>query len=76
MSVWIFLLYPLQFGFRPGHSVDMALISTHELVTKPVDENKYSIGIFPDLAFDTVDRNIIAKELKKIYCKRATSPKV
>lgn len=60
----IFVLYPLQFGFRPGHPVDMALINTHELVSKPVDENKYSIGIFPDLAFDT------GKRIEKKYIVR------
>jgi len=53
----ISVLYPLHFGFRTGHSMDMALINMHELITEAIDGNRYSIGIFLDLAkaFDTVD---------------------
>src|SRR6218665_2197167 len=52
------LLYPRQYGFRPGHSTDMALLNIHDLITEAIDTSKFSIGIFLDLAnaFDTVDQ--------------------
>ena len=57
------ILYPNQFGFRPGHSVDLALINIQELITTAIDTNKFSVGIFLDLAkaFDTVDHKILLK---------------
>lgn len=37
------ILYGLQFGVRTGHSPDMALVNMNELVTRVIDENKYSM---------------------------------
>ena len=58
-------LYPNHFGFRPGHSVDLALINIQELITTAIDTNKFSVGIFLDLAkaCDTVDHKILLKKL-------------
>jgi len=44
----------------------MALINMHELITKAIDGNRYSVCIFLDLAkaFHTVDYSIL---IKKIY---------
>jgi len=43
----------------------MALINMHELITEAIDGNRYSIGIFLDLAkaFDTIDHSILIKKL-------------
>src|SRR5688572_5355178 len=60
------VLYPLQHGFRPGHSTDMSLINMQDLISQAIDTNKYSIGIFLDLAkaFDTVDHKILLDKLE------------
>lgn len=43
----IAILYPRQFGFRPGHSVDFALVSIQELITKTIDANFLSVSSAP-----------------------------
>ena len=60
------LLYPLQHGFRSGHSTVMSLIDIHNKITEAIDSKKLSIGIFLDLskAFDTVDHEILLKKLE------------
>ena len=60
------LLYPGQFGFRSGHSTDMALVNIQDLITEAIDTNKHSAGVFLDLAkaFDTVNRQIQIKKLQ------------
>ncbi len=61
----ISILYPMQYGFRQNHSVDMALVNIQDLITEAIDANKYSIGVFLDLAkaFDTVDHSILLKKM-------------
>ena len=60
------VLYPSQYGFRTGHTTDMALINIQDLITKAIDTSTFSIGIFLDLAkaFDTVDHRILLKKLE------------
>jgi len=60
------LLYPLQHGFQPGHSTFMSLLDIQDRITKAMDSNEFSIGIFLDLAkaFDTVDHGILLAKLK------------
>lgn len=60
------LLYPGQFGFRSGHSTDMALVNIQDLITEAIDTNKHSVGVFLDLAkaFDTVNHQILIKKLQ------------
>jgi len=70
----ISVLYPLQFGFRTGHSTtDMTLINMHELITEAIDGNRYSVGIFLDLAkaFDTIDHSILIKKIICLWYKRS-----
>jgi len=59
----IAILYSHQFGFRPGYSIDIALINVQDLITEAIDTKKFAIGIFLDLAkaFDTVDHKILLK---------------
>jgi hypothetical protein len=60
------ILYPLQHGFRSGHSTAMSLIDIHNKITEAIDSKKFSIGIFLDLskAFDTVDHEILLHKLE------------
>ena len=54
-----------QFGFRKGHSTSMALIHLHTKIAESIDQNKFSIGIFLDLAkaFDTVNHAVLLRKL-------------
>ena len=55
-----------QFGFRKGHSTSMALIHLHTKIAESIDQNKFSIGIFLDLAkaFDTVNHAVLLRKLE------------
>ena len=58
-------IYNLQFGFRPGHSTNHALLSLTEEIRNALDNNLFACGIFIDLrkAFDTVDHDILLQKL-------------
>ena len=57
--------YLFQFGFRLNFSTNNALMSIAENIQTQLDDGKYSAGVFIDLkkAFDTVDHNILLKNL-------------
>jgi len=59
------LIHPSQHGFQPGHSTFMTLLDMEEKITKAIDNNESSVGIFIDLAkaFDTVDHSILLKKM-------------
>ena len=59
-------LYEYQFGFRPAHSTQHAIITRVDGITKSLENGNIAVAILLDLkkAFDTVDHNIY---LKKIY---------
>jgi len=42
-------IYSHQFGFRPKHSTNHALVNITENIRKSLDENKFACGIFVDL---------------------------
>ena len=57
-------IYNLQFGFRPIHSTNHALISITEQIKTSLDKNKFACGVFLDFqkAFDTVNhKNLLSK---------------
>ena len=58
--------YDYQFGFRPKHSTQQAIITLFDNITKSLDNGNIAISIFIDLkkAFDTVDHRIL---LRKLY---------
>jgi hypothetical protein len=60
------LLYPLQHGFQTGHSTSMSLLDMQDKISKAIDNNEFSIGIFLDLAkaFDTVNHTILLEKLQ------------
>ena len=60
------ILYDYQFGFRPKHSTQQAIITLFDNITKSLDNGNIAISIFIDLkkAFDTVNHRIL---LRKLY---------
>ena len=60
------ILTDRQYGFRRKSSTNHAIIELVDKITKAIEKNEFTVGIFLDLskAFDTVNHNIL---LKKLY---------
>ena len=60
------LLYSYQFGFRRGHSPDLALICLVDRISNALENGEYVLGLFLDFskAFDTVNPDILFTKLE------------
>ena len=60
------LFYNDQFGFRPGHSTDLASVRFVDTLVQQMDNFNIPISILIDLskAFDTLDHNIMLSKLR------------
>ena len=56
-----------QFGFRPNHSPELALLHATELPNSLCEEKKVSLGVYVDLstAFDCIEHEILVYKLKR-----------
>ena len=60
------MLYRGQYGFREKCSTQDAITDLVENITRAIDNDKFTIGIFIDLskAFDTIDHQLLLRKLK------------
>ena len=66
------IFYEKQFGFQASRSTEHAVIQLINQMFDVFNENKYTLGTFIDLSkvFDTVDHNILLKNLDMYGIKR------
>ena len=59
------LFYPSQYGFREGHSAEMAALELINRILQDIDTKHISLAIFMDLskAIDTFDHTILLNKL-------------
>ena len=59
------ILYDDQFGFRPKHSTDMAIIKLVDKIVEATNNDEITAGLFLDLskAFDTIRHDILLDEM-------------
>ena len=59
------VMYKGQYGFRPGHSTELALTDAMDRLCDAMDKKMMSVGVFLDLskAFDTIDHQILSMKL-------------
>ena len=57
-----------QFGFRKNRSTELALVTLLEYISKAMDKNLYTVGVFVDLrkAFDTLNFEVLLNKLNHI----------
>ena len=60
------LLHENKFGFQINNSTEHAILQFARKIAQNFDNGKFTLGVFLDLskAFDTVDHQILLKNLK------------
>lgn len=60
------LFYGSQYGFRPDHSTELAVLEVVDQIMTQMDKNKTPINIYLDLskAFDSLDHKILLSKLQ------------
>ena len=60
------ILYAFQFGFRAGHSPELALLYLVDKISNALEEGEYVLGLFLDFskAFETVNHEILFSKLE------------
>ena len=60
------LFYPSQYGFRRGHSTELAATELIDLIIQKLDAGKLPLAIFLDMskAFDTLNHDILLDKLR------------
>ena len=60
------ILYQHQYGFRKGHSTDLAIITVIEDIKQALENKNSVLGVYMDLskAFDVISHEILLKKLK------------
>lgn len=60
------MLSDSQFGFRPNHATYMPILKLTDEISENFENNKYTIGIFLDLAkaFDVIDHKLLLHKLQ------------
>jgi hypothetical protein len=55
-----------QYGFRRNRSTELAVLDFVDKITKAIEEEKFTVGIFLDLskAFDTINHKILIRKLE------------
>ena len=62
------LVFNFQFGFREGHSTNLALIYLVDKISNSLDTDEYVLGLFLDFTktFDTVNHDILLQKLEHL----------